>query len=117
VPSSTTSGLRVAGRRKLNECVIGCGLPHLGRGDPRIVAARANRNAGKGGGPAPVRRGLARFRVRRGGPASTAYWGTQTCSHGTSPPEQIILREAGGIVSGIAGDDDPLKTGKRDLRQ
>src|SRR6266404_2096569 len=23
----------------------------------------------------------------------------------------IILREAGGIVSGIAGDDDPLKTG------
>src|SRR6202166_4899416 len=25
--------LRVAGRRKLNECVIGCGLPHLGRGD------------------------------------------------------------------------------------
>src|SRR5258705_503219 len=24
--------LRVAGRRKLNECVIGCGLPHLGRG-------------------------------------------------------------------------------------
>src|ERR1700760_283930 len=25
--------LRVAGRRKLNECVIACGLPHIGRGD------------------------------------------------------------------------------------
>src|SRR3954447_24465855 len=25
--------LRVAGRRKLNECVIACGLPHMGRGD------------------------------------------------------------------------------------
>ena len=25
--------LRVAGRRKLDECVIGCGLPHIGRGD------------------------------------------------------------------------------------
>src|ERR1700747_34767 len=25
--------LRVAGRRQLNECVIGCGLPHIGRGD------------------------------------------------------------------------------------
>src|SRR6266487_1379517 len=25
--------LRVAGRRKLSECVIGCGLPHMGRGD------------------------------------------------------------------------------------
>jgi len=24
---------------------------------------------------------------------------------------QIVVREAGGIVSGIAGDDDPLKTG------
>ena len=24
---------------------------------------------------------------------------------------QIIVREAGGIVSGIDGDDDPLKTG------
>src|SRR5437868_9940277 len=24
--------LRVAGRRKLNECVIACGLPHIGRG-------------------------------------------------------------------------------------
>jgi myo-inositol-1(or 4)-monophosphatase len=24
---------------------------------------------------------------------------------------QIIVREAGGIVSGIEGDDDPLKTG------
>ena len=25
--------LRVAGRRNLNECVIACGLPHIGRGD------------------------------------------------------------------------------------
>src|SRR5215468_3208366 len=24
--------LRVAGRRKLNECVVACGLPHIGRG-------------------------------------------------------------------------------------
>ena len=25
--------LRVAGRRKLDDCVIACGLPHIGRGD------------------------------------------------------------------------------------
>src|ERR1700753_4288313 len=25
--------LRVAGRRKLNDCVVACGLPHIGRGD------------------------------------------------------------------------------------
>src|ERR1700751_3722246 len=28
--------LRVAGRRKLNECVIACGLPHIGRGDHEL---------------------------------------------------------------------------------
>src|SRR3981081_3281910 len=32
-------GLRVAGRRKLNECVIACGLPHLGRGDLELSRA------------------------------------------------------------------------------
>jgi myo-inositol-1(or 4)-monophosphatase len=25
--------LRVAGRHRLDECVIACGLPHIGRGD------------------------------------------------------------------------------------
>src|SRR6201985_4023862 len=29
--------LRVAGRRKLNECVIACGLPHIGRGDHEVA--------------------------------------------------------------------------------
>src|SRR2546430_6774993 len=29
--------LRVAGRRKLNECVIACGLPHIGRGDHELA--------------------------------------------------------------------------------
>ena len=29
--------LRVAGRRKLNECVIACGLPHIGRGDYELA--------------------------------------------------------------------------------
>src|SRR4051794_13722533 len=29
--------LRVAGRRKLNDSVIGCGLPHIGRGDLELA--------------------------------------------------------------------------------
>src|SRR6266700_4335617 len=29
--------LRVAGRRKLDECVIGCGLPHIGRGNHALA--------------------------------------------------------------------------------
>ena len=32
--------LRVAGRRQLNECVIACGLPHIGRGDHTLRAMR-----------------------------------------------------------------------------
>jgi len=42
--------LRVAGRRKLDECVIACGLPHIGRGDHGValqeMAALQNRIAG-----------------------------------------------------------------------
>src|SRR5260370_17745409 len=29
--------LRVAGRRKLDECVVACGLPHIGRGDHELA--------------------------------------------------------------------------------
>src|ERR1700681_1506470 len=29
--------LRVPGRRKLDECVVACGLPHLGRGDHELA--------------------------------------------------------------------------------
>src|SRR5947208_8493542 len=42
--------LRVAGRRKLDECVIACGLPHIGRGDYELsraeMASLQNRVAG-----------------------------------------------------------------------
>src|SRR5256885_6867220 len=29
--------LRVAGRRRLDECVVACGLPHIGRGDHQLA--------------------------------------------------------------------------------
>ena len=101
--------IRVAGRRKLNECVVACGLPHIGRGDHELsrteMSEIQNRVAG----------------LRRFGAASLdmafvaagrldGYW-----ERGLKPWDiaagQIIVREAGGIVSGIEGDDDPLKTG------
>src|SRR5437868_5540338 len=101
--------LRVAGRRQLDECVIGCGLPHIGRGDlelsRREMTAVQNRVAG----------------LRRFGAASLdlafvaagrldGYWERNLQSWDIAAG-QIIVREAGGIVSGIEGDDDPLKTG------
>jgi myo-inositol-1(or 4)-monophosphatase len=100
--------LRVAGRRKLNECVIACGLPHIGRGDHELsrqeMTEIQNRVAG----------------LRRFGAASLdmafvaagrldGYWERNLQSWDMAAG-QIMVREAGGVVSGIAGDDDPLIT-------
>jgi myo-inositol-1(or 4)-monophosphatase len=101
--------LRVAGRRKLEDCVIACGLPHIGRGDLELSRAELteiqNRVAG----------------LRRFGAASLdmafvasgrldGYW-ERNLQPWDMAAGQILLREAGGIVSGIEGDDDPLKSG------
>ena len=101
--------LRVAGRRKLSDCVIACGLPHIGRGDHELsrreMAEIQNKVAG----------------LRRFGAASLdmafiaagrldGYWERGLKSWDMAAG-QIVVREAGGIVSGIAGDDDALKTG------
>jgi len=101
--------LRVAGRRKPSDCIIACGLPHIGRGDHELsrveMAEIQNKVAG----------------LRRFGAASLdmafvaagrldGYW-ERNLQPWDMAAGQIMVREAGGIVSGIAGDDDPLKTG------
>ena len=101
--------LRVAGRRKLDECVIACGLPHIGRGDHELsrreMTAIQNRVAG----------------LRRFGAASLdmafvaagrldGYW-ERNLQAWDMAAGAIMVREAGGIVSGITADEDPLKTG------
>ncbi len=101
--------IRVAGRRKLAECVIACGLPHIGRGDLELsrkeMSEIQNRVAG----------------LRRFGAASLdlafvasgrldGYW-ERNLQPWDIAAGQIIVREAGGIVSGITGNDDALATG------
>jgi myo-inositol-1(or 4)-monophosphatase len=101
--------LRVAGRRQMDECVIGCGLPHIGRGDlelsRREMTAIQNRVAG----------------LRRFGAASLdlafvaagrldGYW-ERDLKPWDIAAGQIMVREAGGTISGIAGNDDALTTG------
>src|SRR6201999_4404784 len=100
--------LRVAGRRQLNECVIACGLPHLGRGDHNLsrleMTAIQNKVAG----------------LRRFGAASLdmafiaagrldGYW-ERNLQPWDMAAGQIMVREAGGTVSGIEGDDNALTT-------
>jgi myo-inositol-1(or 4)-monophosphatase len=101
--------IRVAGRRKLDECVIACGLPHIGRGDHELsreeMAALQPRVAG----------------LRRFGAASLdlafvaagrldGYW-ERNLKPWDIAAGLIIVREAGGIVSGIDGDDTAMQSG------
>jgi myo-inositol-1(or 4)-monophosphatase len=101
--------LRVAGRRKLSESVIACGLPHIGRGNHDLSRLEMIEIQDKVAG------------LRRFGAASLdmafiasgrldGYW-ERNLQPWDLAAGQIIVREAGGIVSGIEGDDDPLKTG------
>jgi len=101
--------LRVAGRRKLGECVIACGLPHIGRGNHELSRMEMAELQDKVAG------------LRRFGAASLdmafvaagrldGYW-ERNLQAWDMAAGQIVVREAGGIVSGISGDDDALKTG------
>src|ERR1700688_1920696 len=101
--------LRVAGRRKLGDCVIDCGLPHIGRGDHDLSRLEMTGIQNNGAG------------LRRVGAASLdmvfvaagrldGYW-ERNLQPWDMAAGQIIIREAGGTVSGFEGDDDPLKTG------
>src|SRR4030088_1800535 len=108
-PSPTARALGAAGRRNLGDCVIGCGLPHMGRGDLELARLEMNELQ-------PRVAGLRRFGSAALDMAFVAagrldgYW-ERNLQPWDMAAGQIIVREAGGTVSGMAGDDDPLKTG------
>jgi myo-inositol-1(or 4)-monophosphatase len=100
--------LRVAGRRKLNECVVACGLPHIGRGGHDVALKEMEALQDKVAG------------FRRFGAASLdmayvasgrldGYW-ERNLQPWDIAAGQIIVRESGGIVSGIEGNDNALTT-------
>jgi myo-inositol-1(or 4)-monophosphatase len=101
--------LRVAGRRQLGECVIACGLPHIGRGDHELSRRELAELQ-------PRVAGLRRFGSAALDMAFIAagrfdgYW-ERNLQPWDMAAGTIIVREAGGIVSGVNGDDDALKTG------
>jgi myo-inositol-1(or 4)-monophosphatase len=100
--------LRVAGRKQLNECVIGCGLPHLGRGDHGISQAEMSAIQ-------PRVAGLRRFGAASLDMAFVAagrldgYWERDLKAWDVAAGI-IMIREAGGVVGDI-NDGDLLKTG------
>ena len=101
--------LRVAGRRQLNECVVACGLPHIGRGNHQLalqeLAALQSKVAG-------FRRfGAASLDLAFGAAGRLdGYW-ERNLQPWDLAAGLLMIREAGGTVSGIQGNDDPLQTG------
>ncbi len=101
--------LRVAARRELTDCVIGCGVPHLGRGDHGefLIQLRNVMNDCVG--------------IRRGGACSLdlayvaagridGYW-EEYLSAWDMAAGIIMVREAGGFVSDIDNGQDMLTAG------
>ena len=101
--------IRVAGRQRLAEAVVACGLPHYGRGDLELgrkeIAAAQQHYAG----------------LRRFGAAALdlawiaagrfdAYW-ERDLSPWDMAAGIILVREAGGFVSDIDGHDAILTKG------
>ncbi len=101
--------LRVAARRKLDDSVIACGLPHIGRGDLKLAHEELIIMM-------PKVAGLRRFGAASLDLAFVAagrldgYW-ERNLQPWDMAAGILMVREAGGTVSGIKGNDDPLDTG------
>jgi myo-inositol-1(or 4)-monophosphatase len=101
--------LRVAGRRRLDDCVVACGLPHIGRGDHDLSRREMTEIQKRVAG------------LRRFGAASLdmafvaagrldGYW-ERNLQAWDMAAGAILIKEAGGVVSCVDGQSDPLKTG------
>ncbi|MFZ2099500.1 MAG: inositol monophosphatase family protein, partial [Oricola sp.] len=101
--------LRVAGRKALTDCVIGCGIPHLGRGDHgRFLRQLRHVMADSVG-------------IRRTGAAALdlayvaagrldGFW-EEALSPWDMAAGIVLIREAGGYVTDLAGGSDMFERG------
>ena len=101
--------VRVAARSRLADCVITCGIPHSGRGDHDLGLAELHAVMGQVAG------------IRRTGSAALdlAFVAAGRCDgffeHGLAPWDlaagTLLVREAGGYVTDIAGKSEVLASG------
>jgi myo-inositol-1(or 4)-monophosphatase len=100
--------MRVAARKKLNESVIGCGLPHIGRGDFDVATQELSAIQ-------PQVAGVRRFGAAALDLAWVAagrldgYW-ERNLSSWDMAAGMVLVREAGGFVTDIEGGDKIFET-------
>jgi myo-inositol-1(or 4)-monophosphatase len=100
--------MRVAARKNLNESVIACGLPHIGRGDFEIAGQEL-------AAIQPQVAGLRRYGAAALDLAWVAagrldgYW-ERNLSSWDMAAGMVLVREAGGFVTDIAGGDKIFET-------
>jgi myo-inositol-1(or 4)-monophosphatase len=101
--------LRVAARRELSDCLVTCGIPHRGRGDPvrfhaELAAVQQHVTGVRRTGAAAL--DLAWVAAGR----FDAFW-----ERGLSPWDlaagTLLIREAGGFVTDLDGDDGMFAKG------
>jgi myo-inositol-1(or 4)-monophosphatase len=101
--------IRVAARNAMDDAAVGCGLPHIGRGDHALFLREAAAVMAETGG------------MRRWGAAALdlayvacgrldAYWERGLNSWDIAAG-MILIREAGGYLSDADGGSDPLVKG------
>jgi myo-inositol-1(or 4)-monophosphatase len=101
--------LRVSGRKNLSDCVVGCGVPHLGRGQHGRFLVQLRHVMGEVAG------------VRRFGAASIdlayvaagrldGFW-EEGLNAWDVAAGIILIREAGGFVSELDGGTDMFSSG------
>jgi len=101
--------IRVAGRKRLADSVIACGLPHIGRGDLELARKET-------GAMQEQVAGLRRFGAAALDLAWVAagrldgYW-ERDIKPWDMAAGLILIREAGGFVTDITGGDDLFATG------
>jgi myo-inositol-1(or 4)-monophosphatase len=101
--------IRVAGRKRLADAVIACGLPHIGRGDLKLAHKETGLMQSQVAG-------LRRFGAAALDMAWVAagrldgYW-ERDIKPWDIAAGLILVREAGGFVTGCEGNDDAMASG------
>jgi myo-inositol-1(or 4)-monophosphatase len=101
--------LRVAGRQRLEEAVVACGLPHYGRGD--LARARAEIAAAQKHFAGLRRFGAATLDLAWiAAGRFDAYW-ERDLSPWDVAAGMLLVREAGGFVSDVEGGEGVFTSG------